>query len=72
MRFLTAVPPSYASFVTSQNAVLRMTQTMSAVSGINEDQLPSLRINELVGALMQEEASRAASKITEKSQVLYA
>lgn len=28
MRFLSALPPSYANFVTSQNAALRMTRKM--------------------------------------------
>lgn len=33
MRFLSALPPSYAGFVTSQNAVLRLTQQIVDVIG---------------------------------------
>lgn len=72
IRFLAALPPSYSSFVTSQNVVLRMTQNMSLITGMDEDLLPTLTINELVGALMQEDASRAAAKGTGKIRALFA
>lgn len=58
MRFLSALPLSYFGFVTSQNAVMRMAHQMASLAGHDLEDGQSLNINELVGALMQEEASR--------------
>lgn len=66
IRFLSALPPSYSGFVTSQNVVLRMSQTMAIATGMDESMIPSLTVNELLGALIQEEAVRAAAKVRPK------
>lgn len=71
MRFLSALPPSYANFVTSQNAALRMAQQITALAGHDVDDVPGLTINELVSAIMQEETTRAMHKSHSKNQVLY-
>lgn len=52
MRFLSALPPSYASFVTSQNAVLRLAQQMAEATGQSISDIHILNLNELIGALM--------------------
>lgn len=49
-----------------------MSQTMVVATGLDESMIPSLTVNELVGALIQEEASRTAAKSSNKSQALYA
>lgn len=72
IRLLAALPPSYSSFVISQNAVLRLIKQVSEASGVPEYEMPRLDINELVGALMQEEASRQTRKSDSKSQDLVA
>lgn len=71
IKFLSALPPSYSGFVTSQNAVLRMAETMAVAIGMDESNIPSLTVNELIGALMQEESSRLAAKTTNKSLALF-
>lgn len=62
IRFLSSLPPSYADFVTSQNAVLRMAKQLAIISSVDESEIPALDFNELVGALLQEEMSRQAAK----------
>lgn len=72
IRLLAALPASYLSFVTSQNAVLRLVKQVSAVPGKSESEIPGLAINELVGALMQEEVSKQTNKSGTKNQALMA
>lgn len=72
MRFLSALPPSYSGFVTSQNAVMNLAQQMAMLSGHDDEEAPGLTINGMVAAVMQEEASRLGNKPSQRNQALYA
>lgn len=67
IRLLAALPPSYSSFVTSQNAMLRLTQQMEDLSN---QEVELLTVNEIVGALMQEEVTRSFLKLQGKGHAL--
>lgn len=62
IRLLSALPPSYSSFVTSQSAILRLAQQM---------ELEFLTVNAIIWALLQEEMIRSSQKSHGKNHVLY-
>lgn len=68
IRLLSALPSSYSSFVTSQNAILRLTQQMEDLANA---EVTFLTVNEIVRARMQEEVSRTTQKAHGKNHALF-